>query len=137
MTIEELQSRGLNEELKISASRSSGAGGQNVNKVNTKVEVRFHIQESQVLSENEKALIYKKLATRISNEGYLIIFSQDERSQVKNKEIAIGKFYDLIIKALTPRKKRKATAPTGLSKEKRLQVKRKQSEKKELRKKIE
>lgn len=137
MTIEELQSRGLEEEMKFSASRSSGAGGQNVNKVNTKVELRFHIRDSQVLTEDEKTIISQKLATRISNDGYLITSSQTERSQIKNKGIAIHKLFELLSKALTPRKKRKPTSPSGISKEKRLQSKRKLSEKKELRKKPE
>lgn len=137
MTPDEIKYRGLDEELKFSASRSSGAGGQNVNKVNTKVEVRFHIADSQVLTPEEKELLYTRLATQISNDGFLIIVSQTERSQLKNKEIATEKLYRLLSKALTIPKKRTKTKPSKISKEKRLQTKKKLSEKKELRKKIE
>jgi ribosome-associated protein len=137
MTAEELKSRGFDDELKYSASRSSGAGGQNVNKVNTKVELRFHVMDSQLLSDDEKALLLSKLATQVSNEGYLILVAQTERSQLKNKEVVSEKFYQLLSKALTKRKKRKNTSPTAASKEKRLGSKRKLSEKKELRKKLE
>lgn len=137
MTSEELISRGFDDELIFNASRSSGAGGQNVNKVNTKVELRFKVDGSQLLTPEEKELISTKLYSQISNEGFLIIVSQTERSQIKNKEKATEKFYELLAKALTKRKKRKPTSPTKVSKEKRLEGKRKQSTKKELRKKLE
>lgn len=137
MTPDELKSRGLEEELRFSASRSGGAGGQNVNKVNTKVELRLHIADSQVFTLEEKELLFNKLATQISNDGFLIIVSQTERSQLKNKEIAIEKLFKLLSKALTIPKKRTKTKPSKVSKEKRLQTKKKLSEKKVLRKKIE
>jgi len=121
-------------EFIITASRSSGAGGQNVNKVSTKVELRFQVSDSQLLTESEKELIHHKLANKISIEGYLIIVSQTERSQLKNKEIAIEKFYTMIEKALTPRIKRKPTRPTKASREKRLETKRINAEKKTFRK---
>jgi ribosome-associated protein len=137
MNIEELKLRGFEDELNFSASRSSGAGGQNVNKVNTKVELRFDILASQYLSDEEKALIIQKLTSQLTNENILLISSQETRSQLQNKELVIEKFYQLISKALTQRKKRKPTAPSATSKEKRLQSKKKTSEKKELRKRIE
>lgn len=137
MTSEELKSRGFDDELIFNASRSSGAGGQNVNKVNTKVELRFKVDGSQLLTPEEKELLSAKLSSHFSNEGFLIIVSQTERSQIKNKENAKEKFYELLAKALTKRKKRKPTSPTKVSKEKRLEGKRKQSTKKELRKKLE
>ena len=111
-------------EFIITASRSSGAGGQNVNKVNTKVELRFHVSDSQLLTDHEKVIIHHKLINKISIDGFLIIVSQTERSQLQNKEIAIEKFYMMIEKALTPRIKRKPTRPTRASKEKRLETKR-------------
>jgi ribosome-associated protein len=121
-------------ELHFSASRSSGPGGQNVNKVNTKVELRFHVASSAILSEEEKSLILEKLAKKINSEGELILVSQTERSQLKNKEKAIEKFYSLLTRALAPRKKRKHTKPSQASKEERLEEKRKQAEKKTRRK---
>ena len=117
-------------EFKFSASRSSGPGGQNVNKVSTKVELRFHVASSLLLSDAEKEMIADKLASKINMAGELILVSQSERSQLKNKERVVEKFYILISKALTPKKKRKATKPSKASREERLETKRKQSEKK-------
>jgi ribosome-associated protein len=129
--------RDLSSELKFSASRSSGPGGQNVNKVNSKVELRFQVDQSEFLSENEKFMINLHCRNRINSEGELIITVQTDRSQLKNKEEAIEKFYQLITKALTPRKKRRPSAPTRSSVERRLKLKKESSEKKQLRKKIE
>jgi ribosome-associated protein len=126
----------LSSEFTFNTSRSSGAGGQNVNKVNTKVELRFSISNSQILSEGEKSILMEKLASRITTDGELIVVSQDERTQLRNKLNCIEKFYELINKALTPRKKRKPTRPTKASQEKRIDKKRQKSVKKELRKKI-
>jgi ribosome-associated protein len=117
-------------ELHFSASRSSGPGGQNVNKVNTRVELRFHIDSSMLLTDAEKKILSEKLAAKINSAGELILVSQSERSQLRNRERVTEKFYALITKALTPRKKRKATKPTAASKEERLEEKRRQSEKK-------
>jgi len=129
--------RDFSAELIFKTSRSSGAGGQNVNKVNTKVELRFNILTSQILTNEEKEILYLKFATKINNNGELIIVSQTDRSQLKNKENAIKKFYALIQKGLKPAKKRKPTKPSVASKEKRLEGKRIKSEKKLLRKVIE
>ncbi len=129
--------RDLSSELKFSASRSSGPGGQNVNKVNSKVELRFQVDQSELLSENEKFMINLHCRNRINSEGELIITVQTDRSQLKNKEEAIEKFYQLITKALTPRKNRRPSAPTRSSVERRLKLKKESSEKKQLRKKIE
>ena len=129
-----LNDRDFGSELHFSASRSSGPGGQNVNKVNTKVELRFQIASSLLLSDEEKTILLEKLAKKINSEGELILVSQTERSQMKNKEKVIEKFYSLLTRALTPRKKRKPTKPSQASKEERLEEKRKQAEKKERRK---
>ncbi len=129
-----MDDRDFGGELQYSASRSSGPGGQNVNKVSTKVELRFHVASSQLLTESEKELIAEKLAPRINAAGELLLVAQSERSQLKNKEKVTEKFYALITKALTPRKKRKATRPSMASREERLETKRRQSEKKERRK---
>ena len=128
-----LNERDFSNELHFSASRSRGPGGQNVNKVNTKVELRFHVASSSLLSDEEKALLLEKLVKKINAEGELILVSQTGRSQMKNKEKVIEKFYALLIRALTPRKTRKPTEPSQASKEERLETKRKQAEKKDRR----
>lgn len=121
-------------EFVFSSSRSSGPGGQNVNKVNTKIELRFNIPASVLLSDVEKELLNEKLKNRINSEGDLIIVSQDERSQLKNKKNAISKFYQLLQHALTPQKMRKPTKPSMASRHRRLESKRRLSEKKQDRK---
>ncbi len=131
---ENIINRDFSKEFKFSASRSGGPGGQNVNKVSSKIELRFNINESCVLTDEEKEIIIDKLATRINNDGALIIVSQSERSQLGNKEKAVEKFYTLISKALTTPKKRKPTKVPFKAKAKRLEDKRQKSEKKALRK---
>ncbi len=131
-----LKSRDFSNEFVFQASRSSGAGGQNVNKVSTKVELRFKVQESNLLSDEEKMLIMSKLTARINNEGIFHIVSQTERTQLQNKEKCIEKFYTLVAKALTPKKKRKPTRIPASVNEHRLENKRITSERKELRKKL-
>jgi ribosome-associated protein len=126
----------LSSEFQFITSRSSGPGGQNVNKVNSKVELRFDIQNSVLLSDNQKEILLAKLATKISSDGILSIVSQRDRSQLANKEDATGKFYILISRALKPVKIRKSTRPTKGSVEKRLTVKRIKSEIKQNRSKI-
>jgi ribosome-associated protein len=128
-----INERDFSGEFHFSASRSSGPGGQNVNKVSTKVELRFHVASSLLLTDAEKDLLAEKLASKINAAGELILVSQSERSQLKNKEKVTEKFYTLITKALTPRKRRKATRPSQASREERLETKRRQSEKKALR----
>jgi ribosome-associated protein len=120
-------------EMIFSASRSSGAGGQHVNKVSSRIELRYSIVKSNWLTEEEKLLIQKKLNNRINSEGELIITAQDHRSQVKNKELAIDKFFHLLSMALKQPKKRLATRPSKASKIKRLESKRMHAQKKKLR----
>jgi ribosome-associated protein len=121
-------------EVQFSASRSSGPGGQNVNKVNTKIELRFSVQQSAVLDENQKQLIVSKLKNRINNQQELLITSGTERTQWRNKEKATQKFFELIEKALTKPRKRKQTKPTEASRLKRIENKKKQAQKKLFRK---
>ena len=123
----------LDSELHFAYSRSSGPGGQHVNKVNTKVELRFSVRDSQVLLEEEKLILIDKLKGQLNQEGELIIIVQETRSQLKNKQKAIQKFYGLINMLLKPRKKRKSTSVPKAVKEKRLKTKLEHSQKKERR----
>lgn len=123
MTPEDLKIRGLESELQFSASRSAGAGGQNVNKVNTKVELRFSVISTLILSDEEKELIINKLRNRLNKDGELVLVSQEARSQLANKLAVIEKFYRLLASALTLPLPRKETRPTKASKIKRLESK--------------
>ena len=120
----DISDRDFTPELIFQASRSSGPGGQNVNKVSSKVELRFNYRDSMLLSETEKALIAEKLVNKINKEDEIVLVDQTDRSQLKNKERVIGKFYAMLERALTPRKKRIRTKPSRASIEKRLEAKR-------------
>lgn len=124
----------LGGEVELSASRSSGAGGQNVNKVNTKITLRFDIGNSKILSDDEKRTINLKLHSKLTADGTLIITSQEHRTQHANKEAVIRKFDEMMKKAFAVRKPRRPTAPTKSSIEKRLKQKKLRSERKAWRK---
>lgn len=128
------QKKRLQTEFIYSATRSSGPGGQNVNKVNSRVELRFSVDRSQFLSLMERNKIRMKLKNRINLDGEFILVSQVERSQWRNKEVVTDKFFRLIGKALSPTKKRIKTMPTKSSRLKRLESKKRMSQKKQLRK---
>ena len=134
---EKVFNRDFSRELHYTASRSGGPGGQNVNKVNTKVTLRFDVAASAILDDKEKERVRKKLANKITNDDILIISSESERSQLKNKDEVTKKFYRLIKGAFTTKKKRKATKPTKAAREKRLKEKKIRAEKKQQRQKIE
>ena len=134
MKFTEEQKKQLETEMVLSATRSSGPGGQNVNKVNTQVELRFSVKNSNLFSDVEKDRIFLKLKNKINSEGELILSSQTARTQLDNKENVIEKFYELIEKALTIQKKRLKSRPTAASRLKRLESKKSQALKKLFRK---
>lgn len=122
-------------EIKLKAVRSSGPGGQNVNKVATKVVLNFDIKNSAGLDENEKCLILEKLSNKISSDDFLVLSTSKTRSQAKNKELLLQKFLELLSNALKVTKTRKATkVPTRVI-EKRLKDKKRISEMKQTRRK--
>jgi len=123
-------------EIEISAIRSRGAGGQNVNKVSTAIHIRFDVRASSALSDNDKARVLRLRDQRISKEGIIVIKSQRFRSQDKNRSDALEKLAEMIRKALVERKPRKPTKPSTRSREKRLDEKTKRGRLKETRRKI-
>ncbi len=117
-------------ELQFQTSRSSGPGGQNVNKVESKVEVRLNIQTSQILTDEQKQKLLKRLASQLTVQRELIITAQQSRSQLTNKEQAVKKLYAVLEKAFREPRTRKPTNPTKASTQERLQSKRLASERK-------
>lgn len=115
----------LDSEFIVKTSRSSGKGGQHVNKTSTKVLLEFSIHNSLLLTPDEKNLLLEKLTHKLTNNGLIQVVAQAERSQPSNKEIAAKKMYALLNKCFVVRKKRKATRPTKTAKEKRITNKKK------------
>lgn len=126
-----IQYRGLESEMNFEVSRSSGPGGQNVNKTNSRVTLRFNVPNSVLLDEQEKEVLQQKLS--LTSDGDLLISSLDSRSQLKNKEDCKEKFYETLKQAFKKKKVRKVTRPTKSSQRKRLDSKKKQGEKKKWR----
>lgn len=134
MTI--LQSSDFLHEFEFTSSRSGGPGGQNVNKVNSKVSLKWDIAHSRILTEEQKTLLLKRLLPNLTRQGVLLLTAQDKRSQLQNKQSVLDKLDKLLLKAFTPRKARKATKPGKAAVRKRIEEKKRKSDKKEMRKKL-
>lgn len=123
--------KNFSKELSFKTSRSSGAGGQNVNKVETSVTVLWKVDESEFFDDDEKLMIQNKLKNRINADGLLFLTVSESRTQLMNKNKAIEKIIEIVNKALIVPKKRTATKPSRAQKQKRLDSKKKNSDKKE------
>lgn len=122
-------------ELKFKAIRSSGSGGQHVNKVSSKIELSFDILSSKGMNKEQKLLVLKKINSRITNSGILVLQCGETRSQHRNKEIIIQRFLEILKSSLKIHKKRKISRPSKKSVKKRLDEKKRQALKKSNRKK--
>ena len=118
----------LLKEVRYKTSRSSGPGGQHVNKTESRVELQWNIEESTCLLDSEKSLIKQRLQSRLRESGVLILASEKSRSQYQNREDVTKRFLELIRRSLKPIKKRKPTRPTKASRERRLDGKKKRGE---------
>lgn len=130
----QINKEGLRKEVVYKASRSGGKGGQNVNKVSSKVELLFAVNDSSLFTDEEKQLLNEKLQSRFNKDGYIQVICDEERSQYLNREKALDRLINLLINALKKPKVRKPTKVSKAAKAARLEQKRKNAIKKEGRK---
>lgn len=114
-------------EIRVRTSRSGGPGGQNVNKLETRVEVLWNLDESAAFSVSEKGRLRAALGGRVGKDGTIRVVSQRHRSQSRNRVAALERLREIVSEALKPRKKRRATGPTAASREARLDAKRRRA----------
>jgi ribosome-associated protein len=117
-------------ELDVRVSRSSGAGGQHVNKTSSRVEIFWNVAASRALTEEQRTRLQSKLASRLTGEGSVRVVASDMRSQSRNRDLAEERLADLIRRALVVQRRRKPTKPSRASKEARLESKKRHSDKK-------
>ena len=123
-------------ELRIETARSGGPGGQNVNKIESKVQLRWSVGESGIFDEREKERIRRVLTHRLNQDDEVMVDVEEERSQAQNRETAIARLHELVAAALAHKKIRRRTRPTRASKERRLTEKKKIAERKRGRREI-
>jgi ribosome-associated protein len=117
-------------ELDVRVSRASGAGGQHVNKTSSRVEIFWNVRMSRALSDDQRARLLERLASRLTTEGSIRVVASDMRSQSRNRDLAEERLADMVRRALVIPRKRRPTRPTKASKEARLEGKKRQSHKK-------
>ena len=118
-------------ELDVRVSRSSGAGGQHVNKTSSRVEVFWNVRTSKAVTEEQRALLLSRLQSKLTTDGSVRVVASDMRSQSRNREIAEERLGEMVRRALAVRRKRKPTKPTRAAKEARLESKKRHSRKKD------
>ena len=126
----------IRDELEIITSRSGGSGGQHINKVETKVMLKWNVKESKLLNDIQKRLVLTSHKNKLTRNGELVVVSENKRSQLRNKEIALKKLERLLAQAFIRKKRRVPTRPSKAAKRQRLLNKKKQAEKKELRRRV-
>jgi ribosome-associated protein len=117
-------------ELDVRVSRSSGAGGQHVNKTSSRVEIFWNVKSSQAITDEERSRLLAKLSSKLTTEGSIRVVASDMRSQSRNRELAEERLAELVRRALVIPKKRRPTKPTKASREARLEEKKRQAKKK-------